>query len=382
MATLGTTTLRAPRRWRVAALASASVLLFAACAGGTSGSTNAEGDGVSAEGGFTSPIAEFLGEETFDFSDPEAAEARYLEEERARQDVIAQCMADQGFEYVPFVPDTGFGFIASDGLEYGSEEWVAKYGFGITTTWFSQEEVGPNLIGNDYGNFEEAFANDPNQEIRSGMSDAEAEAYDGALYGDQSFFEVDETLSEEEAEAQFDDFEPNFEEMGCQGQAYNESDGNTAAFYQEFNDDLDVMYERMEADPRVQEVEREVAECVTGKGLEYTDIDEVNERLFEEVSALESQVGFPGENLTDEDFENMSPDEIEAIYNQPRELPEEVLTKLGELQAEEIELAQAVEECGGGFDAQQDLAFEILAEYEQEFLDDNADRLAEFQAEG
>lgn len=379
MAKTGTTTTRASRRWRVAALASALVLLLAAC-GENDESGSADGDAVSAEGGFSSPIAEFLGEDTFDFSDPEAAEARYLEEERARQDLIAQCMADQGFEYVAFVPDTGFGFVETDGLEYGSDEWVAKYGFGISTTWFSQEEVGSNLVGNDYGDFADAFDSDPNNEIREAMTDAEAEAYDTALYGDQSFFEIDESLTEEEAEAQFEDFEPDFESMGCQGQAYNESDGNTAAFYQEFDDDLEAMYERMEADPRVQQVENEVGECMAGKGLDYTTIDEVTERFYEDVSALESQVGFPGEDLSDADFEQLSPEEIEAIYNQPRVLSDDVLSTLGELQAEEIELAQAVQECGGGFDAQQELGFEILAEYEQEFLDNNADRLAEFQA--
>ena len=78
----------------------------------------------------------------------------------------------------------------------------------------------------------------------------------------------------------------------------------------------------------------------------------------------------------------MSEEELDAIFNQPRQLSPEALEKLGELQAQEIELALVVNGCGGGFADQRELIQEVVADYEQRFLDENAELVEEFRAEG
>lgn len=53
---------------------------------------------------------------------------------------------------------------------------------------------------------------------------------------------------------------------------------------------------------------------------------------------------------------------------------------LAEVQAEEIVLAKAVIACGGGPLNEQVVMSEVPVEYEQVFLDENAEALADFEA--
>lgn len=351
-----------------------ALIVLAACGSNASDSTDAGSTDT-----VTSPIAEFLGE-SYAFDDSEESRAQLIADERERQEVIAACMRDQGFDYIPVDPAETFFFEEPGELEWGSDEWVAKYGFGITTMWFSQEEVGPNLVGHDYAAFEEQASSDPNQAIVEEMSFSEQDAYYAALYGDQDFPEFDDTLSDEEMNAQIEELD--FQPSGCEAEAYNNDEDSSFRFYEEFGQELDSVYERAQNDPRIVEAEQETSDCVADKGYTYTSEEDLYQQFDEQMAAIESTTSFPGDELTDEDFSTMSPEELDEIFNQPRVLSEEALATLGEIQAEEVAMAVAVNECGGGFANQGTLFQEIMAEYEQEFLDQNADRLADFKAEG
>ncbi len=355
---------------RYTAIAAALAVFLAACGGSTTETDNAA----------SSPLAEFLGDDVslaFGDGDQEAAQAAFAEQERERQQVIAECMQREGFEYIPMDTSDFLIFEEADGLEYGSTEWAAKYGFGITTQRFSQEEVGPDLVGYDDSGFRDQMENDPNSAIVEAMSESEREAYYEALYGgEDSFPTFDDSLSDEEIEAQLEDFD--FQPSGCEGEAYSEDDSNR--FYQDFSDELEEMWERMEADPRIAEAEQKVADCVGEKGFDYTNMEDLYERWEPEMSAIEEDIGYPGGDLTEEDFAQMSEEELDAIFNQPRTIPDDVKARLGELQQEEIAMAVAVDECGGGFENQADLFNEVRVEYEQQFVDDNADRLADYKS--
>lgn len=359
---------------RCFSVAVAALVFLAAC--GSDGSDTTAGDGEA----FVSPIAEFLGQESYSFDNSEESQARFFAEERERQDLIAACMRSEGFEYIPIDPEENSFFEEPGGLERGSDEWVAKYGFGITTMWFSQEEVGPDLVGHDFGSFEDQIAVDPNQAIVEAMGLTEQDAYYIALDGDQQFPEFDETLSEEEMEAQFEDFD--FQPSGCRGEAYNDSADPTFRFYDEFSDELEAMYERVQTDARFVEAQQKISDCVADKGYEYTADEDLYERFESEMMVIDNSIDHPGEDLTEEDFGSMTPEELDEIFNQPRVLSEQALATLAELQQEEIELAVAVNDCDGGFESQGRLFQEIVAEYEQDFLDQNEDRLAEFKAAG
>lgn len=363
------------RRRRVPLIAGTVALLLVAA--GCGGETTTEAA--------SSPLAEFLGQGDF-LSDRESAEAQFAEEERARQEIIAACMQRQGFEYTP-VDYSQFDTF-SDGIdEWGSPEWIAEWGFGITTQRFSQAQVGPNLKGWDDSQFEEEADGfvDPNDDYIQSLGPAEQEAYFEALYGgDDAFPTIDESMSEEEQEAIFEDM--TFEPQGCEGEAFNED--NTFAFYMDFADELEEMDKRFEADPRVAERRQEITSCVTDKGHDYTDMESLYERFEADLQEIDPYAGGdfeePDFGISEDEMAQMSEAELDEFFENfeftEPELSEEDKVKLGELQTEEIELAVAVDGCGGGWEQEFELLSGIRAEYEQEFIDTYGDQLAEYRA--
>ncbi len=364
------------RRRRLAMVVPVVMIVASACGGSDAGSDTAAETG---EGIVSSPIAEFLGYDTAQLNDPQASQAKFNEDERARQELIAACMKEQGFDYIPVDPSQYSAFSSAGAEEYGSDEWVAKYGFGITTQRWPQSSVGPNLIGyDDAAMNEQSTVTDPNQAVVEKMSPEEQPAYYAALYGDQASMAGDETVSEEEATATTAvAADLSGELSGCQGKAYAESGDQSNAFYQEFSDELDAMYQRAQNDPRIVEVEKKVSDCVAGKGLQYVNSEELYTSFETDLSAIDEMIQ-PAAELSEEEMAKMSPEELNAFFSP--ELSEEAKAKLGELQKKELALAKAVNECGGGADAQSKLYQEVIAEYEQQFLDDNADQVAEFKS--
>jgi len=187
----------------------AELLLAAACGGGDSdGSVDATGDLTFQDVNEQSPLAQAMGWASS--SDQDAVRDEFVAEERERQEVIAQCMRDQGFEYIPldfsqsafFGVDEQFG-----GLEPGTREWTERYGYGYSTTFDQNFGAGP----------EDEFR-DPNQEYIESLSPAETDAYYAALYGSDAFDEFDPTLSDEELAEEEQNFE--YVPQGCEGQAW------------------------------------------------------------------------------------------------------------------------------------------------------------------
>lgn len=367
-----TTRLPKSRARRVATIAAGLTLLIGAC-------SSDDGSGSTDAGAPASPLAEFLGQGDF-INDPEAAQARAIEDERARQEIIAECMGEQGFEYTP-VDQSQFMAVSAEAEEWGSEEWVAKWGFGITTQYFSQDQVGPDLIGFDESRFEteaEEFV-DPNQDYVESLSESERDAYFEALHGqDPLEGMMDESLSEEEMEAQMEDFR--WEPQGCEGEAYAENN-NSMSFYMDFQDEMQEMQERIESDPRVVERRRQISDCVADKGHEYESMEKLYERFYADLEELSASIDH-GEPpmISEEEAAGMSQAELRELYSPP-ELSDEAKAELAELQAEELDLAAAVTDCDGGFDAEYEIMADIRAEYEQEFLDTHADELEQYRAE-
>ena len=111
--------------------------------------------------------------------------ARQFEADRLRaEDMIAQCMNELGFEYIPFpgywIMPQIVGAIHSD-----DAEWVAQYGFGWTT-----EPSGPHgEIGSFYGGgFNFWNPDNPNLEIYESLSEDGRSSFFNALQGSGSGF--------------------------------------------------------------------------------------------------------------------------------------------------------------------------------------------------
>lgn len=316
------------RKWAV--VITAAALLATGCA--EDGEGEAAADDESLQG--------FLGMP--DGSDPEAMEAQWAEQQLEREEHIAECMAEQGFEYVPREQPTGS--ISSHPREDMSEdEFREEYGFGISTV--EREEMS--------GAVDDA-SEDPNFAIQEDMDEAEREAYQEALHGEQP----DEEGSGE------------WEPGGCQQEAQEAAGGTATQLQAELGDELQQMYERVQADPRITEAEEGWAACMRDAGWEFSERFEVHQHLSEQMNELRQGAY--------DDMPDFDPSEEPS--EEPPEPPEPDPDALAELQAEELELAEidwecTVEHLGEDYRVMQD----VQAEYERDFIEEHRDVLEEIR---
>lgn len=323
--------------------------------------TNAEEpeDGA-AEGGPES-LSDYLG---FDFQDPDAAAAQFAEAERRAQEIIALCMAREGFEYIPVNPANTQGAVQVIGDD--SEEYAREYGFGITTRYGSEEPDGRG-----------SGTEDPNRAIQAAMSESERAAYMEALYGPP--------VADDEGAAAFEGEE--IFGSGCQGGAYQEVQGRLIRMMQLLGPSLQELGERIQADPRVAEAEEGWSACMADRGYRYETQDEMYTEVFTDFGERLDEIIGPGggavdpfEGWTEEEVEiflaENSEQAIEDFYEQAQSEARAGVDQeaLAALQQEERDLATANAECGQDLLAVYD---EVWPEYEQGFIDENREQLAQ-----
>jgi len=321
-----------------------------------------------------SPLADYMGIEDLWAGGDDASMAAFAEQEQKLQESIAECMAGKGFEYHPVDTSAIMRFVdGEEGLDPESREWVEKYGFGVTTQAFSQTQVGPNLVG--HPDFEEAMFDeegDPNFAYVQSLNESEREAYETALYGGSlGPMTFDETMTEEEVDAHFDD--SGFGPEGCLGDAYGlGEDGGPEGLFAEFGEELESMYMSLESDPRFVEAMADVESCVTEKGLDFVSPPDAWEHWSSDVDDMQDVLWSDNETSFDEAMS-------EDFNAKPPELSDEMKAKLGELQEQEITMALAVYDCGGSEEKMGQLAHEIRIELEHQFIEEHKEELDKFK---
>ena len=320
---------------------------------GAGGSVDDPGDA------YVSPLNQYLG---IDLG--KGFEAERIEADRRVEEAIAACMRAEGFEYTQRDPtdpgfyDGGFGNkVDANGLREGTVEWAVTYGFGFSTLAFPQSQVGPELLGYDQ---EQRQANlNPNADYVANLSPEERSAYRAALSGTADDYE------------NADDANP-FRAFGCSGEA-NEKHGlnlqeRQISLYEEFGDDLSEIAELATTPPTVLAVEREVLACIAERGYELIDSQTA-------ASAIKVRLG----PVYDAANSLRRTDEEVAAGVPYAEFPDKIKELLAEVQRDEINHATAIYECGGGATGRyNDALSEVRNEMQQDFIDDNQDRLDAF----
>lgn len=205
------------RTLRAAVLVGAAALILTACSD--------DGDGGSAPDAAYGPLDEYLAriggytlDEDRDFN---AEQARMDEKNLRMEELIATCMAKQGFTYTPN-KNSGAHAIATDELDFDPEsrEFAEQYGYQISRNPWEGIAARPDE------------QTDPNKDYVDSMSESERDAYNEALYGAQSQSQADPEGG--------DDAAWNWEEQGCQGAAQHEvwqggdlGSGEVEALYEE-----------------------------------------------------------------------------------------------------------------------------------------------------
>lgn len=332
------------------ALFGALVLILGACGGGDADAGDAAG-----RGGSSSPFGDLLGLPDWE-ADPAAAQEHYAQHERIRQEAVAACMRDQGFTYVAHVdPRTSVEVVDDEEAAWGTREWAATYGFGITTQSFDHALLPPDLQGYDSSRHADAHEEDPNPNWAhmETLSESERAAYELALWGEWP--EPDPSMTDAEVDELYRDHEPG----GCENEVSHGPDG---VFWEAFSAEIDQMYERMQSDPRLTSFWREAADCLADEGFDHTDVDAFHQGLWEQVDVLQQEV-----------WGSMPADAVDDAVHPT--LTDAQLTTLRSLQAEEITFAVAAHDCGRTADAESEIWAELQDEYERDFIATHRDAI-------
>lgn len=313
------------------------------------------------------------------FSGAEFEEQDWRDQELQVQQTVAECMAAEGFEYIPFVPsDVGGGFGYD---EWDEETYVKEYGFGVAT-WVLEEE---NFV---YDEESDPWADDPNMEIVDAMDEVEREEYYRVLHGSEpeiimnTPWEEIEAMTPEEQEAFYDEAYANWEPDGCYNEAYESiyEFGESDAFYEEFGEDLNAFYERAQSDPRIVAAQNEWSSCMADKGHDYADQEEMytyfygdeygegdfSRRVNELITWPE-----PDPSLWEDLEEGEEPDFDPSLFG-----PQYDIELLQPLIDEEIAVATANYECSQDMN---EMWEEIYQDLESQFIEQNMDRLLAFK---
>src|SRR5690349_20703837 len=109
--------------------ATAMVFVLSGCGGASS-------DELSYE---DSPLSEYLSAAWGSDLSPEEQQKKYDEQQVKVEELISECMSEEGFEYVP---NTSTGTVmTSDDTEWEPDkrEWVEKYGYGYVNSPFADQ---------------------------------------------------------------------------------------------------------------------------------------------------------------------------------------------------------------------------------------------------
>lgn len=270
---------------RLSVLLAALALVLVACG---EGSDSAEARTIPTSGS-TQLVQDLPGTQAFGLTDEE-----FAANVDATETLIASCMANAGFEYVP-VDVTAFleveEWLRRD-PSMTREEYKSQWGFGISTRFdFPARDVG---LGPQ------------NLRIYEDLSPADQVAYDRALFGEDTDATFAITLDDE-------DFTST---GGCTKEAIDQvfpAEMRSGTFV----NPKDVL---VESDPRVVEAEQQWADCMAEADYEYADQDEIIEEFEEQLDVI-----------TDGD--------------DPEELTDSRLDALQQLQADEIAVALKDLEC-------------------------------------
>lgn len=297
-----------------------------------------------------------------DIEDAEASQARFEQEERERQELLAECMAAQGFEYVP-VDYSQFATFAGPGgdLDPSSREFAETYGFGFST--FDDQAFAEPAVD---------FV-DPNQEYVEALSDSARDAYYAALYGQPP--EIDESMTEDEINAMLEENPELFQPQGCEGEAFQSTSDGLESVYTALSDQFEDLYQRVQADPRVVAWEADWASCMADAGYAFGSMEEIYDELSRRMEPLWASQD-PTAGMTQAELEALSPEEMEELFSSPSPMDQDLLD---EMRTYELAVAVASFDCGGS--DQDELFTEVFGEYQDQFIQDNLGTIQDLLAE-
>lgn len=266
------------------------------------------------------------------------------------EELVAACMKEEGFEYIPNTQNGGGVVISSEDMEdRETEEWVASNGYGMVQ---SAEQIAEQQAQS------EEYV-DPNADYTASLSASEQAAYYETLYGPGPSEEEMEAM-----EAGDGSYEYNWETAGCQGAAQNEVQGGSQDAYNDpkfagLFEKMNELYTKAMEQPAVKELDAKWADCMADAG--YTDFTTKSDAM---TSISDEQNAFYENQEIDEAGMPIAPDEA----------------AMEELRQKEIDIALADFRCSEKLDYMQK-SLEAQFALETQFVEDNKSELDAMLAE-
>jgi len=247
-----------------------------------------------------------------------ADNARHIRStESIRQQLIVDCMVRRGLRYVAYVVAGQLDNPTGLPIDLPAEEFRRRYGYGISTGFENALKLKPTKRDAD-----------PNEEIVVAMSEADRKEYRAVL-------------------------------GNCQNEASKVTD-KSRAVVEEFGDELDRLFDRIDSDRRVAKAERSWAACMAKAGYPYQNEQAVADEITHRMNPLYDSLG--GEDV---------PEGVVDLYKD-RQLTTEQQNILTSVKNFELAIANADQNCRGDLDQ---VRRAVRDEYEAKFVDDNRARL-------
>ena len=211
-----------------------------------------------------------------------------------REELIAQCMRDLGFQYIPDTTRNRFGLstdLPPPGTFPDDADWVAQYGYGVAAgMWviriFFNEEGGPNA------------------EHLETLSDSEREAWQDALFGDFT-----PPFTGDFTQAQWREWM--LTGRGCHGWASQTSQDESPALVRN-TEEFEGLFEEVNRinaefvlDPELIAANRDWASCLADAGFPgFTNQNEPRLQLQLEEADLQSEALF-GDLANDKELQDI-----------------------------------------------------------------------------
>lgn len=245
---------RTPRR-SAAVLAVLSIVLASCSSGSPSGTSDTPETTPGPTAAHQGPLSEYLAAVNEAFSGEDASRALNVQV----QEDTATCMAEAGFDYVPYVAPETIHFYVDD---YGTREWVARRGYDLSGGMLEGPEREAWIRSNE-ANDARPPSVDPNEAIYAELSEGSKAAYDLALNGPPP--------SEDEER---DESTPWSIADGCSTWATfvknADEDATYAAEYADLRERMWATHLGLETHPRVVDLTTEWAHCMADAGHVYT----------------------------------------------------------------------------------------------------------------
>jgi len=178
-----------------------------------------------------------------------------------QQELIAECMAERGFEYTPVEPNIFDGQAMAEDWDAmpGTMEFAEKYGYGYASGFWDEQGAANDDVDP---------APDPNYARYAAMSTAEAKEYAAALWGEAA---MPDAVPDADGAVTGYDWEAN----GCEGWAQHEMDalpdGLDPDAFTALDAEITAMYGALSTAPEQAELDAAWAQCMAEAG--YPDLD-------------------------------------------------------------------------------------------------------------